>query len=103
MADATFDPDFSQIELDRPQVEVNRLFPLLFQELHPLFIEGNEIFEVRGPARFVHTRTVVDPLFGAKLTGKTGKVAVGVIAANDDGPGNLEDRSDPLYGKSAQA
>ena len=102
VADATVNPDFSQIESDRPQIEVNRRFPLFFPELRPFFIEGNEIFNIRGPVRFVHTRTIVDPLFGAKLTGKTGKFAVGVLAANDDGPGNLEDRDDPLYGKSAR-
>ncbi len=102
VADATFNPDFSQIESDRPQIEVNRRFSLFFSELRPFFIEGNEIFDIRSPVRLVHTRTIVDPLFGAKLTGKTGKIAVGVLAANDDGPGNLEDRSDPLYGKSAR-
>jgi len=102
VADATFNPDFSQIESDRPQIEVNRRFPLFFSELRPFFIEGNEIFEMRGPVTFVHTRTIVDPLFGAKLTGKTGKFAVGVLAANDQGPGNLEDRNDPLAGKSAR-
>ena len=102
VADATFNPDFSQIESDRPQIEVNRRFPLFFSELRPFFIEGNEIFEMRGPVTFVHTRTIVDPLFGAKLTGKTGKFAVGVLAANDQGPGNLEDRNDPLSGKSGR-
>ena len=102
IADATFNPDFSQIESDRPQIEVNRRFPLFFSELRPFFIEGNEIFEMRGPVTFVHTRTIVDPLFGAKLTGKTGKFTVGVLAANDQGPGNLEDKNDPLSGKSAR-
>ena len=102
VADATFNPDFSQIESDRPQIEVNRRFPLFFSELRPFFIEGNEIFDIQGPVTFVHTRTIVDPLFGAKLTGKTGKVAIGILAANDEGPGNLEDRNNPLYEKSAQ-
>ena len=102
VADATFNPDFSQIESDRPQIEVNRRFPLFFPELRPFFIEGNEIFDIQGPVTFVHTRTIVDPLFGAKLTGKTGKVAIGILAANDEGPGNVEDRNNPLYEKSAQ-
>ena len=102
VADFTLNPDFSQIESDRPQVEVNRRFPLFFPELRPFFIEGNEIFQVRGPVTFVHTRTIVDPRYGAKLTGKTGKLAVGVLAANDEGPGNLEDRTDALYGETAR-
>ena len=47
-------------------------------------------------------KEVNNNLFGAKLTGKTGKVAIGILAANDEGPGNVEDRNNPLYEKSAQ-
>ena len=101
-ADFTVNPDFSQIESDRPQIEVNQRFPLFFPELRPFFIEGNEIFTINGPVTLVHTRTIVDPLYGAKLTGKVGNAAVGVLAANDQAPGNLEDPTDPLSGTSAQ-
>ncbi|MFP3948424.1 MAG: sugar-binding protein, partial [Longimicrobiales bacterium] len=34
-ADFTLNPDFSQIESDRPQIEVNQRFPLFYQELRP--------------------------------------------------------------------
>ena len=101
-ADFTFNPDFSQIESDLSQIEVNRRFPLFFPELRPFFIEGNEIFAVSGPVPLVHTRTIVDPLFGAKLTGKVGRFTVGVLTANDEAPGNLDDESDPAFGHGAQ-
>ena len=101
-ADFTFNPDFSQIESDRPQIEVNQRFPLFFPELRPFFLEGAEIFEVGGPVTFVHTRTIVDPLYGAKLTGKVGRTSVGILAANDEGPGNLDDPTDPVFGQNAQ-
>ena len=39
-ADFTVNPDFSQIESDRPQIEVNQRFPLFFSELRPFFVEG---------------------------------------------------------------
>ena len=108
-ADFTLNPDFSNIESDRPQVEVNRRFALFFPELRPFFIEGAEIFSI-GPAPItvVHTRTIVDPLYGAKLTGKTGKTTVGVLYTNDEAPGNINDPENTLYmgpeavGKSAQ-
>ena len=64
--DATFNPDFSQIESDRPQIEVNQRFPLFFTELRPFFLEGQEIFNMPGPVNFVHTRTIVDPRYGGK-------------------------------------
>ena len=101
-ADFTMNPDFSQIESDRPQIEVNRRFPLFFSELRPFFVEGAEIFNLPGPVTFVHTRTIVDPVWGAKLTGKAGKLALGVLTAQDEAPGNLDDASDSRYGETAQ-
>ena len=99
--DFTYNPDFSQIESDRPQIEVNQRFPLFFPELRPFFLEGQEIFSLPGPVNFVHTRTIVDPRYGAKLTGKVGKTTLGVLVANDEAPGNLDDVADAAYGKTA--
>ena len=101
-ADFTINPDFSQIESDRPQVEVNRRFALFFPELRPFFLEGAEIFRVPAPITVVHTRTIVDPLYGAKLTGKTGDMTVGVMYANDEAAGAVDDPTDRAFGKSAQ-
>ena len=101
-ADFTLNPDFSQIESDRPQIEVNQRFALFFPELRPFFLEGAEIFAIPGPVTVVHTRTIVDPLYGAKLTGKAGRTTVGVMYANDNAPGNVENSADAVFGQSAQ-
>ena len=101
-ADFTVNPDFSQIESDRPQVEVNQRFALFFPELRPFFLEGSEIFEIPGPFTVVHTRTIIDPLYGAKLTGKAGNTTVGVLYTNDEAPGNIDDTLDPAFEQSAQ-
>lgn len=102
-ADLTFNPDFSQIESDRPQIDVNQRFALFFPELRPFFLEGAEIFTVqRLPITPVHTRTIVAPRKGAKLTGKVGRTTIGVMYADDEGPGSVEDRADPAYGQTAQ-
>jgi hypothetical protein len=100
-ADFAFNPDFSQIESDRPQIDVNQRFPLFYSELRPFFLEGQEIFDSPGPVTFIHTRTIVDPRYGAKLTGKVGKTMLGVMVANDEAPGKVEDRTDPAFGRSA--
>ena len=50
----------------------------------------------------MNSRTIVDPRFGAKLTGKLGDLTLGFLAADDEAPGNLDDRSDPAYGQTAQ-
>ena len=99
--DFTYNPDFSQIESDRPQIEVNQRFPLFFSELRPFFLEGQEIFSLSGPVNFVHTRTIVDPRYGGKVTGKVGKTTLGLLVANDEAPGKVDEVSDPAFGKSA--
>ena len=39
-ADFTLNPDFSQIEADRPQIETNQRYPLFFPELRPVLPGG---------------------------------------------------------------
>ena len=99
--DATFNPDFSQIESDRPQIEVNQRFPLFFSELRPFFLEGQEIFSLSAPVNLVHTRTIVDPRYGGKVTGKVGDMTVGFLVANDEAPGKLDDVTNAAYGQTA--
>ena len=103
IADFTLNPDFSQIESDRPQVEVNQRFALFYPELRPFFLEGAEIFQIQAPLTVVHTRTIVDPQYGAKLTGKAGKTTLGVLFASDEGASlGVDDRLDAAFGQSAQ-
>jgi len=100
-ADFTYNPDFSQIESDLPQIEVNQRFALFFPELRPFFLEGAEIFSMPGPITFVHTRRIVNPEVGAKLTGKIGNTTIGIIAADDEAPGLLDDPMATGFGEKA--
>ena len=102
VADFTFNPDFSQIESDQPQIEVNQRFPLFFPELRPFFLEGQEVFDTRGEVNLVHTRTIIDPRFGGKLTGKVGRTSLGLLVANDEAPGKVDDPSDPAFQQNAR-
>ena len=95
--DATVNPDFSQVESDSFQIEVNQRFPIFFSEKRPFFMEGMGLFNIaRGNnmRTAVHTRRIVDPIFGAKLTGTVGKTTFGVLNALDDHPGDIGDRGD---------
>lgn len=78
---ATVNPDFSQVEADVAQLEVNERFALSYPERRPFFLEGADVFGT--PQSMVFTRTVVDPVAGAKLTGKQGGSAYGVMGAHD--------------------
>ncbi len=79
--DATFNPDFSQVESDEGQVTVNERFALFFPEKRPFFLEGIELFG--SPQTLVYTRRIVNPKLGAKLTGKFGQLGVAHLTAVD--------------------
>ncbi len=86
--DVAVNPDFSQIEADRPQITLNQRFPLFYEEKRPFFLEGQDLFATS--ANLVHTRTVVDPFIGARLTGKIGRAAVGLTVADDRAGGERD-------------
>lgn len=79
---AAVNPDFSQVEADAAQLEVNTRFALRYPEKRPFFLEGKDYFYT--PKEIVFTRTVYDPVWGVKMTGKLGKNAIGIIAAQDN-------------------
>jgi hypothetical protein len=78
---ATANPDFSQVEADIAQLDVNVRFALYYPEKRPFFLEGGDFFLT--PIQAVFTRTVADPIWGTKLTGKSGRSALGFFAAQD--------------------
>lgn len=80
--DATFNPDFSQVEADAGQIQVNERFSLFFPEQRPFFLEGTEIFGM--PKQLVYTRTIENPIAGGKLTGKVGGLSLGYLGAVDE-------------------
>ena len=91
--DTAINPDFSQVESDAGQVDINLRYALYYPEKRPFFLEGNEIFQFAGNTEeapliaMIHTRTIVDPVFGFKLTGKLGVTnTIAAIYAQDFQP-----------------
>lgn len=82
--DLTFNPDFSQVESDEPQVTVNRRFEVFFPERRPFFIENSSFFNT--PEQLFFSRRIVDPQYGVRLTGKIGRWALGVLSTDDRAP-----------------
>ena len=80
----TVNPDFSQVEADADQLTYNLRFPLVLAEKRPFFLEGVGVFTT--PVSLLYTRSIVDPIAGAKLTGRTGAWSVGVLALWDQLP-----------------
>jgi len=96
--DGTVNPDFSQVESDAFQVQVNQRFPVFFGEKRPFFMEGLGLFNIAGTGGdgnmriAVHTRRIVDPAWGAKLTGTSNGFTFGVLSASDETPQDVGDR-----------
>lgn len=74
-------PDFSQVEADVAQLDVNLRYALRYPEKRPFFLEGADLFQT--PFEVVFTRSVVGPEWGIKLTGKEGRSAFGIFSAQD--------------------
>lgn len=79
---AALNPDFSQIEADAVQLDINTQFALFFNEKRPFFLEGSDFFE--GPMQTVYTRSMADPALGLKITGRLGESTLGVYLAQDE-------------------
>jgi hypothetical protein len=81
-ANLALNPDFSQVEADVAQLDINNQFALFYPESRPFFLEGADYFTT--PIQAVFTRTIADPRIGAKLTGQPGDSTLGVFAAEDE-------------------
>jgi len=109
VAEATLNPDFSQVESDSLQVTVNQRYPILYSEKRPFFMEAGNLFDLGGVgdglgnmAIPVHTRTIVDPQWGIRLTGEQGKGSFALLASADRSPGNpWEGEDNPTLGRKA--
>lgn len=97
--DATVNPDFSQVESDAFEVEVNQRFPIFFSEKRPFFMEGLGLFNIAGTGgdstmrTAVHTRKIIDPSAGLKLTGAQGRHTFGVLSSADASPDGSRQRA----------
>jgi hypothetical protein len=81
-AEATANPDFSQVESDAAQIDVNTTFALSYPEKRPFFQEGSDLFATWFNA--VYTRTINDPTFAAKLVGRPGADNLALLVARDE-------------------
>lgn len=99
VADATVNPDFSQVESDAPQITANQRFELFFPEKRPFFLENAGFLQT--PINLMFTRRIADPQYGGKLSGRTGPWSIGALATDDEAPGKRVADDDPLSGSRA--
>ncbi|MBN2565665.1 MAG: hypothetical protein JXB46_08140, partial [Candidatus Eisenbacteria bacterium] len=71
-------PDFSQVEADAFQLDVNRQYALYYEEKRPFFLESS------GAFNDFYSRSIASPLWAGKVTGKVGDNGFGALVARDD-------------------
>jgi len=104
--DGTVNPDFSQVESDAFQVQVNQRFPIFFSEKRPFFMEGMGLFNIAGTGgdgnmrTAVHTRRIINPFWGSKLTGTIGRTTFGLLDASDETPEDPANRGEAVAGRN---
>lgn len=81
-AGVTINPDFSQVESDAAQIDVNTTFALFYPERRPFFHQGRDIFETDFNA--IYTRSINDPSAAGKLLMRKGKNSLAFLSALDE-------------------
>ncbi|MFG6464338.1 DUF5916 domain-containing protein [Roseateles sp. DXS20W] len=95
--DATLNPDFSQVELDEPQLAGNTRFALSVPEKRPFFLESADVVgptqadesgENRSLAAF-YTRAITDPDWGLRATWRGASAEATALHLRDAGGGTV--------------
>ena len=95
--DATLRPDFSQVELDEPQLGGNTRYALFMQEKRPFFLESRDVTgqalvppggSPRGLAGF-YSRAITDPVWGLRATWRGADAEATMLSLHDRGGGQV--------------
>lgn len=97
VVDATLNPDFSQVELDVPQLTGNTRFALQLTEKRPFFLESQDVTgkgqpddsgQARGLAAF-YSRAITDPNWGLRATWRGAEAEGTFLSLRDKGGGKI--------------
>ncbi|MBD3178162.1 MAG: hypothetical protein GF417_00425 [Candidatus Latescibacteria bacterium] len=80
--EATINPDFSQVEADVSQIDVNTTFALSYPEKRPFFQEGSDLFNT--DFKVVYTRSINDPSLAGKVTWREDGNSIAFLTARDE-------------------
>ena len=106
LLNATINPDFSTVESDSAQLNINNTFALFNREKRPFFLDNKDYFD--SDYNLVYTRNINAPNYGAKLTGRENNHAFGLFVTDDQNtniliPGNRSSSVATIDGESKAA
>lgn len=82
VAEIAINPDFSQVEADEEQIDVNTTFALNYQEKRPFFNEGADLTDT--PVDVVYTRSINNPTGVGRIISRGQKDSWVLLSALDD-------------------
>jgi Domain of unknown function (DUF5916) len=85
--DGTIQPDFSQVELDVPQLSRNTRFAQYLTEKRPFFLESKDLLQ--SPTDAIYTRSFTQPRWGARVSWRGDGAAGTGLVLNDEGGGSV--------------
>ena len=102
-ADMTYNPDFSQIESDQAADRDQPALRALLSRAAPVLPRrAGDLPDRHAADPAAHPDHRRPRAFGGKLTGKVGRTTLGVIVADDEAAGRLDDSAHPRFGTTAQ-
>jgi len=78
----TINPDYSQVEADEGQVDMNTTFALFFPEKRPFFNDGNDLIDTWINA--IYTRTINNPIASGRIIKRGQKNSWYLLTAMDE-------------------
>jgi Domain of unknown function (DUF5916) len=85
--DGTINPDFSQVELDVPQLSRNTRFAQYLTEKRPFFLESKDLLQT--PTDAIYTRSFTQPRWGMRTSWRGDGAAGTGLVLNDQGGGTV--------------
>ncbi|MCS5621799.1 MAG: carbohydrate binding family 9 domain-containing protein, partial [Nitrospinaceae bacterium] len=82
VAEIAINPDFSQVEADEEQIDVNTTFALNYQEKRPFFNEGADLTDT--PVSVVYTRSINNPTGVGRIINRGKKDSWLLLSALDE-------------------
>ncbi len=80
--EVSLNPDFSQVEADADQIDVNTTFALYYPEKRPFFNAGAELFDTWIEA--IYTRSINNPLVAGRIMSQSNKNTFSFLSAMDE-------------------
>ncbi|WP_016956050.1 carbohydrate binding family 9 domain-containing protein [Catenovulum agarivorans] len=79
---ATINPDFSQVEADSAQLDINSTYALYFDEKRRFFVENSDQFG--SLFNLLHTRNIAKPEAGVKFVSRSQQHSFATLLTNDE-------------------